>query len=75
MAGHPALVMMLDEERTVTHPARAGREVCRSISRARRCPRTNAVASEIEVVAIDLKVVAERLDLVTSASDAVADAP
>jgi hypothetical protein len=50
--------MMLNVEKTDTHPARAGRVGGKSIRRATDCTRRKAVAIALEVVPFDVKVVA-----------------
>jgi hypothetical protein len=50
--------MMLNIEKTDTHPARAGRVGGKSIRRASDCTRRKVVAIALEVVPFDVKVVA-----------------
>jgi hypothetical protein len=67
--------MMMNCERTDTHPARAGRVARESITRARPCTGKKTVAIEFDIVAHDLEVAAQAENIVSFIRAAVANSP
>jgi hypothetical protein len=67
--------MLMNDERTDTHPARAGRATRKGIRRARNCARRKVAAIEFDIVAHDLEVAAQAENIVSFIRAAVANSP